>query len=142
MKKFKTAIIIFFLPVCVLILFIATTYDRAFTYVQAHFNKTENFVTKVVTVKDMSVILSEQTELGNTLQKEDHTYWMGDEVLSGISSIIPHHLFLTLDHPEYEKLEITFPTTTYQLNGEIIEFLSGEGTITKTYSKGEWKEYK
>ncbi len=43
------------------------------------------------------------------------------------------------DHLEYDFIEIRLPTTRYIDNGNVIEFFSDEGVITKVHSKHGWE---
>lgn len=103
--------------------------------------KQESTVTKVVSFDELYWIERDQRKLSHELRSVKNKGWLAREVLNGAIQIGFNQDFM-LDHPEYDLIEIQFPITRYEDDGNVIEFISDEGVIIKVRSNNEWESLK
>ena len=116
-------------------------------YIQGIFEKIslekqELTITKVVSYDELYSIERNQRDLSNEVMLEKTRIWMAKEIQKGELELVNNRYFM-IDHPEYDLFEIEFPVTQYiDNNGNIIEFISDKGVITKVHSEEGWEDLK
>ncbi|GBF12549.1 hypothetical protein TEPIDINF_000694 [Tepidibacillus infernus] len=111
-------------------------------YIQGVFEKIslekqETVETKVVSNDELYQIRRNQYELSDEVMLKKTRIWLAKEIQIGASRIGFNFDFMT-DHPEYDLIEISFPTTKYIDDDQVIKFFSDKGVITKVHSEEGW----
>ncbi|KAA0545266.1 hypothetical protein FZW96_17970 [Bacillus sp. BGMRC 2118] len=98
--------------------------------------KEESTITRSLTKDEVYQLERQQRDLAKQFEKEYD--WLYDEIKNSSLKILSTYDFMH-DHPEYDQIKVTFPITTYRVNGETVTFISNEGTISQVHTSSGWE---
>ncbi|WP_214891223.1 hypothetical protein [Exiguobacterium sp. s142] len=131
-KKSKKATYTGLLIFIVLAVAIVPTLINEYSEMKIQHTKQVSTESMTMTKDEIYKLERQQRELAN--QYEENHEWLYDEI-KDVAPLIEFGYDFMYDHPEYDKLKITYPKTTYKIDGKNVTFISNEGKIIRAHTQ-------
>ncbi|TCI34607.1 MULTISPECIES: hypothetical protein [unclassified Exiguobacterium] len=135
-KKSKKATYTGLLIFIVLVVAIVPTLINEYSEMKIQHTKQVSTESMTMTKDEIYKLERQQRELAN--QYEENHEWLYDEI-KDVAPLIEFGYDFMYDHPEYDKLKITYPKTTYKIDGKNVTFISNEGKIIRAHTQEGWE---
>jgi competence protein ComGC len=135
-KKSKKATYIGLLIFIVLLIALFPTLINEYSKMKIQNTKQVSTESMTMTKDEIYKLERQQRELAD--QYEENHNWLYDEI-KDVAPLIEFGYDFMYDHPEYDKVKIAYPKTTYEIDGKDVTFISDEGKIIQAHSQEGWK---